>query len=550
MKRLLLSLFLLLSFACAEAQEYDYKFRLYLKDKGESEFSIDRPEEFLSERAIQRRKSFSILIDKTDLPISVSYLTAIEKTGARIVAKSKWLNTVSINCQDSMLVEVLKKLPFVDSTTLVWKGEQLKEIALPLDTMKTLLPDSLPTMNDYYGLAASSIHLVNGDTLHTAGFRGKGIEIAIIDAGYRNLPHIELLNNINIKGYKGFVDGRSNLVSGANNQHGLNVLSCIATNQPNLFVGTAPEASFWLLGSEDPRSEFPIEQDYWAAAIEFADSVGVDVTNTSLGYSRFDYPTQNLNHSDLNGRNTLISRAANMATKKGMLLVTSAGNSATTPWHKITPPADAENVLTIGAVQQDSLIAPFSSRGFTHDLRVKPDVMALGVGAAVVNDMGKISFKSGTSFSSPIMCGLMACLRQAFPSLTNSELILLVQKSADKYDHPDENYGYGIPDMKKVMLAAADFTEQKGINKIALTERFRIESDGIGLLRVVIRRENDVKRWKIRITKRKNGKIVPVLSDTFATEKYSKDLKGTEKEIYHLHFIGANNEQEDIQIYF
>ena len=269
-----------------------------------------------------------------------------------------------------------------------------------------------------------------------------------------------MLDNLDIKGYKGFVYENEDMFNRAN-QHGLNVLSCIGTNKPMQFVGTAPEASFWLLGSEDARSEYPIEEDYWAAAIEFADSVGVNVVNTSLGYNSFDYPAKSYTHEDLTGRTALISRAADAAAKKGILVVISAGNSGDSEWEKITPPSDAFNILTVGAVQKDSVIAPFSSRGLTEDLRIKPDVMALGQGATVVGDNGLVTYKSGTSFSSPIMCGMVACLWQAFPALTNKEIIEVVRQSSDIYDHPNKDYGYGIPDMKKAMEIAQQLVDKK-----------------------------------------------------------------------------------------
>ena len=296
--------------------------------------------------------------------------------------------------------------------------------------------------------------------MHDAGFKGKGMTIAVIDAGFNHLPQIEMLNNLDIKGYKGFVYENEDLFNNAN-QHGLNVLSCIGTNKPMQFVGTAPEAGFWLFGSEDSRSEFPIEEDYWATAIEYADSVGVDVVNTSLGYNNFDKPAKSYTHKDLDGKTALISRAADKASQKGMLVVISAGNSGDSEWRKITPPSDAVNVLTVGAIQQDSSIVGFSSRGLTADLRIKPDVMALGLGAATIDDKGHVSSKAGTSFSSPIMCGMVACLWQAFPALTNREIVNIVRESSDNFETPDQDYGYGLPDMGKAMSLAQSLVEKK-----------------------------------------------------------------------------------------
>lgn len=453
MKNLLLIFLGSILLTSSYAQEYDYKFRLILKDKGESKYTLDRPQDFLSEKAIERRIKQNIGINYSDLPISGEYIIKIESLGARVVAKSKWLNSVAVHCQDSATIDNLKKLPFVNDAIFVWKGQRSepKQITYPDTLQLPNLQEALP--GDHYGWGYQNIKALNVDTLHQAGFRGKGIDIAVIDAGFKHLPSIELLDNINIKGQKSFVDGMQNAyIEG--NQHGLNVLSCIATNKPEYFVGTAPDAYFWLLTSEDSRSEFPIEEDYWLAAIEYADSVGVDVVNTSLGYNSFDKPAQVYKHEDLDGRTAFITRGADMATKKGIFVVTSAGNSGDSEWQKITPPSDAYNVLTVGAIRQDSVIARFSSRGMTADLRIKPDVMTLGSNATVVNDRGAIAYKSGTSFSSPIMTGVVACLWQAYPELTNIELLNIIRESANRYKNPDENYGYGIPNVKLVMQKA------------------------------------------------------------------------------------------------
>lgn len=440
------------------SQDYNYKFRLILKDKGQTPYTIDKPEEFLSSKAIERRKTQNLSIDKTDLPISEDYIKAIEDIGVTVVAKSKWLGTVAVHCNDSVIVEKLKELPFISDAKFVWKGKPKGEVKT--DSIIQYPAIETISFGDYYSKSGDNIKINNGQYLHEGGFKGEGMDIAVIDAGFNHLPQIEMLDNLTILGSKGFVYENEDLFNNAN-QHGLNVLSCIATNKPMQFVGTAPEASFWLLGSEDPRSEFPIEEDYWAAAIEYADSVGVSVVNTSLGYNNFDSPAKSYTHRDLDGRTAFITRAADQASRKGMLVVVSAGNSGNSEWEKITPPSDAFNVLTIGAVQRDSIIAPFSSRGLTADLRIKPDVMALGAGSIVVDDQGKVTRKSGTSFSSPIMCGMVACLWQALPSLTNTEILAIIKAASNNYTTPDRNYGYGIPDMKVALELGQVMVAQK-----------------------------------------------------------------------------------------
>lgn len=463
MKKLFLLFIGSLSICSLWADGYEYKFRLTLKDKGETTYSIDRPLDFLSQKAIDRRIKQGYKIDETDLPIATEYIKAIEDAGGIVVAKSKWMKSVAVHCNDSMMVDTFKALPFVENALFVWRAKP-KE-ANTVDTVPAYPAKQEILFGNYYGKGDKNIKLHNGQHLHEAGFKGNGIDIAVIDAGFNHLPKIELLDNLDIKGYKGFVYQNEDLFSNAN-QHGLNVLSCIGTNKPNQYVGTAPEASFWLLGSEDARSEFPIEEDYWAAAIEYADSVGVDVVNTSLGYANFDKPAKSYTHHDLNGRTAFISIVADKAVNKGIFVVGSAGNSGNSDWRKITMPGDAVNVLTVGAIQKDSTIAKFSSKGMTADLRVKPDVVTLGVNASVVNDKGLIRPSNGTSFSSPIMCGMVACLWQALPTLTNKELLDVIRISTDRHERFDEDFGFGIPDMKKALQIGKETAMKKDAKKV------------------------------------------------------------------------------------
>lgn len=459
MKKLFLFLITYIISCSLYSSDYEYKFRLTLKDKGQTAYNIDKPEEFLSPKAIERRAKHNIKIDESDLPISSQYLQEIEDLGGVIVAKSKWNKTIAVHVEDSTMVEHFKALPFVQDAKFVWRDFSRITISL-VDTIESypILEDSIA--DNYYGYAYDNIKMLNGDTLHNAGFKGEGIVIGVIDAGFNNFDKIEYLNNINVLGHKSFVYENKNLFK-QKNQHGTNVVSCIATNKPYRHVGTAPHAQFWLLGSEDSSSEYPIEEDYWAAAIEYADSVGVDVVNTSLGYTNFDYPAESFNRKGLDGKTALISRAANLASRKGMFLVISAGNSGRKEWSKVSSPADAEGILTVGSVMRDSIISAFSSRGLTADLRIKPDVVALGSNSVLIDDEGTISEKSGTSFSSPIMCGMVACLWQAYPILTNYELLDVLRESSDRFDDPSTIYGFGIPDMKKAMKLAQNAVELK-----------------------------------------------------------------------------------------
>lgn len=432
--------------AGASAQQDTLKYRISLKDKAATTYSLALPEAFLSEKAIARRQKQNLPIDSTDLPVCRKYVDEIRNQGVNIVVTGKWENFVTVSCNDSTLIDRIAALPFVRTTEKVWIAPKAGSPTMSttrdsLINKPTVHPDSI------YGLAINQIQLSNGDKLHDAGFKGQGMTIAVIDAGFHNADKIEAMKNIRILGTKDFVNPQADIF--AESSHGMMVLSCIGMNQPNVMTGTAPEASFWLLRSEDEYSEHLVEQDYWAAAVEFADSVGVDVLNTSLGYYSFDDKSKDYKYRDLDGHHALMSRQASRIADKGMVLVCSAGNSGMGSWKKITPPGDADNVLTVGAIDKKAILAPFSSIGNTADGRVKPDVMAVGLGSDVMGTNGNQGKANGTSFSSPIMCGMVTCLWQAHPELTAKELIELVRKSGDRAAFPDNIYGYGVPDIWK-----------------------------------------------------------------------------------------------------
>ena len=417
------------------------KYRIRLKDKASTDYSLQKPEMYLSKKSIERRKRQGLEIDSTDLPVCKKYVDAIRKKGVHVLVTGKWDNFVTVSCNDSMLIAEIAGLPFVRSTERVWRGVAKRASERDSLINKPLRTDSL------YGPAITQIKMSHADRLHEAGFKGQGMTIAVIDAGFHNVDKIEAMKNINILGTRDFVNPEADIY--AESSHGMSVLSCMAMNQPNVMIGTAPEASYWLLRSEDEYSENLVEQDYWAAAIEFADSVGVDLVNTSLGYYSFDDPAKNYRYRDLNGHYALMSREAAKAADKGIVVVCSAGNSGSGSWKKITPPGDAENVITVGAVNKYGVLAPFSSVGNTADGRVKPDVVAVGLGSDVMGTDGNLRHANGTSFSSPIMCGMVACLWQACPELTAKEIIELVRRSGDRAVFPDNIYGYGIPDLWK-----------------------------------------------------------------------------------------------------
>ena len=426
-----------------------YCFRLYLKDKGVATTALSSPEAFLSPEAVERRTRRNVEITLNDVPVSSDCMELIRATGVRVITQSKWLSTVVVESEDSLSTERLKALPMVDSVVCVWRGEDRLTPQVCSDDTSSLGPGTARADGEY-GYAASQIAMLNGLRLHEAGRRGQGMRIAVIDAGFRHADRISAFSELRLLGTCNMVfPGHSVFCE---DDHGTKVLACLAAHLPGYLIGTAPEASYLLLKSEDSRAEYPLEEDYWAAAVEYADSVGVDIVTTSLGYCHFDLPDTVYRPSDLNGRTAFITRAAQAAADKGILVFCSAGNEGSHEWERITFPADAPDILTVGAVTDGETLSNFSSKGFTADYRIKPDVVALGDGVCVVDAGGDIHFADGTSFSTPLLAGMSACLWQALPWLGNKDVIHLIRRTASKATQPDAEYGYGIPDIYKAYL--------------------------------------------------------------------------------------------------
>ena len=314
-----------------------------------------------------------------------------------------------------------------------------------------------------YGAADNQIKMLKGDYLHQQGFTGQDQVIAVIDAGFPNVNTLSafqrLRDNNQILGGYNFADRNANYYT--RNSHGTHVLSTIAGYIENEFVGTAPDAKFYLFISEIAETETVLEETLWVEAAERADSLGVDMINTSLGYTTYDNPNHSHSYADMDGNTTFISRGAEIGVSRGMILVNSAGNSGTSSWIYVGAPADASSVFSIGAVNADENIASFSSFGPTADNRIKPDVLAQGQNTTIVNfSSGSVSTSNGTSFSSPVMAGVIACFWEAFPNKTNVEIMNLIRNYSDKYNNPTDQYGYGIPDFEaayNTVLSLQDF---------------------------------------------------------------------------------------------
>lgn len=443
------------------------------KDKGTSPFSFANPTVYLSNRAIQRRVRYNIAIDSTDLPVTPRYVDSVRLAGVvTILNTSKWLNQVTIRTIDPIALSKINSLPFVISTTVAANKNIENNIPVnkvleePLDVPLAQTPTATRLTADVfnYGSANNQIKIHQGEFLHNHGFRGESMNVCVLDAGfyhYLTLPTFDSarLNNQIINIYD-FVGNETSVDE--DHYHGMHCLSAMAANMPGVFVGTSPKANFCLFRTEDVASETRIEEHNLAAGFERADSIGVDVCSVSLGYNTFDIASQNYTYANMDGNTTMSAIAADFAAKKGMLPVIAAGNEGTVAWHYLITPADADSVLTVGAVNAAGNVAAFSSYGPSGNGRVKPNLAAIGQGAIVASTSTGLPISgNGTSYATPNLAGLTTCLWQAFPEYNNMTILDAMQKSATKSTTPDDRVGYGIPDMKKafVTLQKKSYTE-------------------------------------------------------------------------------------------
>lgn len=422
---------------------------IYLTDKENVTFSVQNPQTILSQQAINRKNAHGIAIDERDVPVNESYIAQIkQQAGITVLAKSKWFNAVHVRGSEEA-VNVLSDLGFVASIEFADKSLNTESRAAH-QTNKQNGEEALVNFN--YGSASNQVQMISADVLHLSDYTGEGITIAVIDAGFPNVNTMgafqRLRDNNKLLGGYDFVNRTSNIYEYTGNSHGTRVLSTMAGYVQDEYVGTAPDAFYYLFRSEDAASENPVEESYWVEAAERADSLGVHIINTSLGYTTYDNPNYNYTPNDMNGLTAFITRGATIANEKGMLLVTSAGNSGNGSWEIVGAPADAAGVLSVGAVNADGVYASFSSRGNATQPTQKPDVAARGASAFVISENNTIVNNSGTSFSSPILAGGIASLWQALPNATAEDIKNYVRMSASQYTTPDFFLGYGIPNLQ------------------------------------------------------------------------------------------------------
>ncbi|MCR5114428.1 MAG: S8 family serine peptidase [Bacteroidales bacterium] len=467
MKRILL-LALATVFATAVFAQAPAKYWVAFTDKKGTPYSIDKPEAFLSPRAIELRKAHGIAIDERDLPVNPDYVRQVLAldTAARCFTTSKWLNGMTVYALREDMKEAVEKLPFVDS---VQRTDVPKEPLPPVEPAY-VFPGSggQPTFSyqtdiqknsDFdYGNATKQVRVNNVQWLHRMGFRGEGMQMMVLDGGFQNIDTIScfniLRNDHRLLGARNFVEPEKDPMR--KHSHGTMVLSCIASYLPGKLVGTAPMVQVYVAQTEESGSEDRVEEDNWVAGLEYADSLGCQVLNSSLGYTTFDDSINQRTYADLTGEVSRASRAATIAASKGLLICNSAGNEGGKKWKYIGAPADAKDILTVGAVNTKRKRAYFSSFGPTADGRIKPEACAVGRNTYVSTPVGIITMADGTSFSSPMLSGMVACLWQAFPEKSNYEIMDAVRQAGDRnirfngkvIVQPDTNdgYGYGITD--------------------------------------------------------------------------------------------------------
>ncbi|MGH2664264.1 S8 family serine peptidase [Flavobacterium sp.] len=463
MKRILLLIFGLISIT-SFSQEDAW---IFFNAKPNAQYYYDNPLQMLSQRALDRRTAQNIALDIKDVPLHQPYIDQITASaGIVVLTKSKWLNALHIRGTQTD-ISALTALSFVDHI-------QYANHSLNPGGRKAIKGGNIKVSNKFldiqvnydYGTSSNQIQMLNGHILHQQDHTGAGKIIAIMDAGFPGVnttaPFQRLRDNGLILGGYDFVNDSANPYTGY--QHGTQVLSDMGGYVSGQLVGTAPDAQYYLFITEDVGSESPLEESNWVEAAEMADNLGVDVINTSLGYFIYDNPNYSYDYADMNGTTSFISRAADIAFTRGMICVTSAGNSGTSANPHISVPSDSALSFSVGAVNAAEVKANFSSIGPSFDGRIKPDVMAMGVASVVATQTGTIGTNNGTSFASPILAGAITSFWSAFPAKTNSEIIQLVKESADRFTTPDNNYGYGIPDFQKALnavLSVSSHSEEK-----------------------------------------------------------------------------------------
>jgi len=456
---LLLIFFVTIMPSSVLAQNLPAWYLVSFTDKNNTPFELNNPTEFLSQKSINRRLLNDIAIDSIDLPVNSNYIDSLLQLNLLVYNTSKWMNAALVRVETSNQLSQIPLISIVDSIRYLApfvssKGSSNKAQEQRNSKMATKNSIQFDYQSSNYRATNNRIRMVDLDMLFEEGIYGYGIDIAVFDNGFRNVDKLDafehLFDNNQIKETRNFTNDGKDLYSSGS--HGTGVLSTMAAVISNKFIGSAPQANYYLFQTEDNRYEYPIEEVNWLFAAEYADSLGVDIITSSLVYTRFDDVSLDYTHAQLDGKTAIISRAAHIASLKGIMVFNSAGNEGGGDWQKICFPSDAEGVFTIGAIDKDEYIAKFSSTGNSSDGRIKPDLVAEGLQTPIVDSKGKIVKANGTSFSTPFIAGAAATFLQANPNRKIEEINNAILQSASMWNNADSLMGFGIPNFYYAQL--------------------------------------------------------------------------------------------------
>ncbi len=538
-KRIILGLAAVFFMAASGFGQITTKFWIKLKDKNGTPYSISTPTAFLTQKSVDRRVNQGIAIDQTDLPVTPAYINQIDNvSNVRVLYASKWLNAVAVQITSTVSSVINTATAAITTFSFVQSTAPTNKFKVVLGKVedKPFAQEEYKTAAaaNYYGAAYWQNFQLRVDCIHYHGYKGQGMTIAILDAGFRNVNTLAAFDSLRtrngILGTRDFVAGGNSVYE--DDAHGMSALSCMAAVVPSVMVGSAPQADYWLLRTEDVATETPSEEYNWIRGAEFADSVGADILTTSLGYTTFDNVAYNHTYSGLNGKTYPMSIAATMAVRKGLFVLNSAGNEGNSAWQYISVPADADSICTVGAIDSLYNVTSFSSKGPTSDGRIKPDLVARGGNACVASQFGGFTPANGTSFSCPIMAGAIACFWQKHNTFTSYKVLDTLRRRATYGNTPNNSRGWGVPDMCALPVGLMDHS--------ASAIQFKMFPNP-AKTKVTIELSNiSVKQSTIELYDVMGKKLS---SDNVSERSFILDMTGKTPGVYFVRIKNGNNER-------
>jgi len=509
--------FIFLMFVSIQTFAQSKIFNISLKDKEGSTYSLDKPEEFFSQRALDRKIKYNIPITEQDLPVSSAYLATINSYNVDVLHTSKWFNSVLVKSDDAT-IDQIKAEPFVKSVELVANDDNIPISGRVTRHSRAATKKAVVETGFLVETNALQNKMLQVNEMHDMGFRGEDMLVAIFDSGFEEVDkssyYDHLRANDQIVFTRDFIGNSGNVYQ--YDSHGANAFSVMAAYKPDNFIGVVYDADFVLCVTENITSEYRVEEYYWTAAAELADSLGVDVINSSLAYTTFDDSSMDYTYQDMDGKTAIVSQAARIAASKGMIVVCSVGNDGNKPWKYLNAPSDADSVLAIGAMGGDLLRSAFSSFGPSADGRIKPDLCALGSSVRVVKGES-VGSSNGTSFATPLIAGLTAGFWQAFPDMSNYDVMEYLKLTASNSTSPDTVIGYGLPNFIDAYNKAADIEEK-------VEETFIVYPNPTDKTKIFVASQGFLEIGKVKVNFA-DFKGVPVKSISVDVYSLSSDLE-------------------------